>query len=147
MGNKTQRTLIIMGYIYNPDGFDWMNYQISKENPVSYHHIVEKRRNGTTTVENGAILTDKSHDLLNILDQFCPQAYNDLQDVFIRINNSNEPPTNETVKEIDSILFNIFFTSKYYFREGSCEFDRDKLLSRHRERYLKSRKKLTKCLE
>ena len=148
MGNKTQRTLILMGYIYNPDGFDWMNYKITKNNPLSYHHIVEQRSGGHTLIENGAILTDKSHDLLNILDQYCPRAYNDLQSVFRRINGSNQPPTNEIVKEVDEILFNIFFTDKYHFRnDTNLGFDRGRLLHRHRVRYLKARKELSNCLE
>lgn len=149
MGNNRQRTLIIMGYIYNPDGFDWMNFEITPKNPVSYHHIVERRNGGRTKIENGAILTDKSHDLLNILDHYCPAAYNDLQEVFREINSSSEPPSNEIVKRVDEILYKIFFTDEYYFKEKSCnyEFDKETDLSKHLERYLKSRKKLVKCLE
>ena len=32
---------IVMGYIYNPSGFDWMNFKITKDNPLTYHHITE----------------------------------------------------------------------------------------------------------
>ena len=137
--NRTLNTIITMGYIYNPDGFDWMNFKISKNNPPTYHHIKERRSGGKLTIENGAILSNFAHQLLNILDRFCKKAYNDLQNVFIKINNSNLPPTNEMVKEIDEILYKLFFTNEY-------EFDGYINISQYCDMYLESRKELKKCL-
>jgi hypothetical protein len=147
--NRVQETLIIMGYIYNPDGFDWMNYKLTDCNPYTYHHIVERRSGGHTTVGNGAILTEVAHNLLNILDQFCKEAYNDLQNIFIRINGSGEPPTYEIMKEVDNILYKLFFTNEYHF---TVNLDSDKFckirfcMNKCREMYVESRKELKKCL-
>ncbi len=143
-------TLIIMGYIYNPDGFDWMNFKLTKENPATFHHIKEKRDGGKKTIENGAILSSFAHQLLNILDLFCPDAYNDLQNVFIKINGSGEPPTIEIMQEIDDILQKLFCTEEYQFRVDMNDAKHRNSainLKRFRKYYLESRKELVKCLK
>ena len=137
--NRTLMTLIKMRYIYNPDGFDWMNFKFSKDNQPTYHHIVERRHGGHLSVENGAILSDFAHQLLNILDLSCKKAYNDLQNVFMKIIASNSPPTYEVMKEIDEILYKIFFTEEYVFTKYIN-------ISWYRHVYLESRKELKKCL-
>ena len=93
-----------MGYIFNPDGFDWMNIRLTKDNDYTYHHIEEVKKGGKTTVENGAILTEISHRFLHILEAYCPKAYNDLQNVFMTINARMEPPSFELMKEISAKL-------------------------------------------
>ena len=143
-------TLLIMNYIYNPDGFDWMNFKLTKDNPYTFHHIVERRSGGDKSVENGAILTLCAHQLLNILDSFCKDAYNDLQNIFIKINTSNEPPTYEIMKEIDDILYKLFFTNDYHFRIDLNSKDYYKVkfnMNKYCAMYLDSRKELKKCLK
>ena len=132
--------LIIMGYIYNPSGFDWMNFKLTDKNPYTFHHIVEKRNGGDKSIENGAILTNYAHQLLNVFDYFCPEAYNDLQNVFTRINTSGEPPTNDIVKEVDQILYKALMTDEYKYKKEIS-------LSKYRDMYLEGRKELKKCLE
>ena len=141
------KTLIVMGYIYNPDGFDWMNFQLTKNNKYTFHHIVEKKNGGDDSVENGAILTDIAHKFLNILEIFCPYAYDDLQNIFIRINISQRPPTNEIMKEIDQILYDIFYTDKYAFDESVLPSNSYHRYVEARGQYVLSRSKLKKCLK
>ena len=62
-----------------------MNMKLSKDNPYTRHHIKERRNGGDNSLDNIAILTKRSHSLLNILDRLCPDAYNDLQNVFRKI--------------------------------------------------------------
>lgn len=131
--------IVIMNYIYNPDGFDWMNFKVTKDNPYTYHHIIEKKHGGKKTVENGAILTFDAHSLLNLLDRYCPVEYEALQNIFRRINASNEPPTSEMMQEIDLILYQVLFTHK-------SDLIKKKLLYKYRKEYLESRKELSKCL-
>jgi len=140
------RTLIVMGYIYNPDGFDWMNFKLTKHNKYTYHHIVERKKGGDDSVENGAILTEIAHRFLNILEQYCPDAYNDLQNVFIKISNSKLPPANEIVKEMDQILYDIFYTDKYKFDENTIPGHSRRQYLVARGTYILSRKCLKKCL-
>ena len=99
-----KRALKILVDIFEPNGYDWMNFSLSKSNPYTFHHIVEKSRGGEKSVDNGAILTKNAHTFLNKLEKVCPDAYNDLQVVFAKINGTKQPVTQEIVDEIDEIL-------------------------------------------
>ena len=119
-------------------------------NPYTYHHIIEERSGGHTTIENGAILTESAHNLLNVLDCFCYKAYDDLQKEFRKINGSGLPPTNEIMKEIDAILYKVFFTDEYRFNRDISMDKYCKLrfnMNRYREMYEESRKELKMCLK
>ncbi len=99
--------------IFQPDGFDWMNFALAKSNPYTYHHILERKNGGDISINNGAILTKRAHRFLHILQFYCPEAYEDFQNVFRRINDSREPVTQQFVDEIDEIMRKIFVTEEY----------------------------------
>ena len=108
--NSTLRDMI---QIFNPDGFDWMNFALTNKNPYTYHHILEREKGGDNSVENGAILTKRAHSFLHLLQWYYPEAYKDLQRVFRRINLSMRPVTQEYVDEIDDILEKLLITKEY----------------------------------
>ena len=64
--------------IYKPMGIDWMCFQITKKNPYSFHHIKKQ--------QNGAILSKKSHRLLNWIEEKYPLLYLDWEELFFLIN-------------------------------------------------------------
>ena len=115
MGDNVDN-LKIMIKKYKPNGIDWMNFVLTRRNPFTFHHIVSKSDGGEDSIDNGAILTRLAHDLIHILEYMCPDAYNDLQSVFIKINESKRPITNETLNEIDEILYNVFNHIGYEFK-------------------------------
>ena len=125
--------------IFKPDGFDWMNFVLTRRNPYTFHHIKSRSDGGEDLVENGAILTRRAHDLLHLLEFICPEAYNDLQNVFIKINKSHKPLTEDVIYEIDDILYNILNKEYYEFR-----IDMD--LSEYRDIYYKTKNSITKKL-
>ncbi len=135
-----KRVLRIMVDIFEPNGFDWMNFVLSKNNPYTFHHIQEKHNGGPKSIDNGAILTRDAHNLLNMLEKFCPDAYNDLQNVFTKINLSKEPINDEIIKEIDEILYKVLISKEYQFTE-------DIDLSNYKSHYFEGRKRLKKCLK
>ena len=135
-----KRILRIMVDIFEPNDIDWMNFALAKDNPYTYHHIMEKHNGGPKSIDNGAILTRHAHNLLNMLEKFCPDAYNDLQNVFARINDSKKPVTEEIIQEIDNILYKVLITKEYKFTE-------DVDLSNFEGRYHEGRKRLKKCLK
>ncbi len=108
-----KHTLQVLIHIFKPEGYDWMNFATTKKNPYTYHHIVENENGGEKSIENGAILTKKAHSFLHFLQWYYPDAYNDLQNVFARINASGEPVTQEYVNEIDKILEKVLVTKEY----------------------------------
>lgn len=135
-----KKVLRILVDIFEPNNTDWMNFKLTKDNPYTYHHIKEKRKGGDKSIDNGAILTRKAHSFLHILEKNCPDAYNDLQNVFIKINASKLPPTDEIVKEIDDILYKVLISHEY-------EIIGDIDLSNYCTQYYEGRKQLKKCLK
>ena len=99
--------------IYKPNGIDWMNFTLSRRNPYTFHHIISRSDGGDDTIENGAILTRRAHDLLHILEYVCPEVYEKLKELFIKINVSRKAPDVEIKKEIEEILHDIFDGSTY----------------------------------
>ena len=55
--------------IYEPNGIDWMGFELSRHDPYTFHHIKEKCNRGKCDINNGAILTKNGHRLLNILEK------------------------------------------------------------------------------
>ena len=115
MKNNNISNLKIMIKKFKPNGIDWMNFVLTRKNPFTFHHIISRSIGGEDSIENGAILTRKAHDLIHILEYACPDAYNDLQEIFTEINSSNTNPKYEILNKIDDILYNVFNHEKYEF--------------------------------
>lgn len=90
--------------IYKPEGIDWMEYKLSRNNPYTYHHIIEKRNGGRRTLDNGAILTQYAHRYLNLLDMKYHDYYSELNSLFLFLNRTNQPPTEEYYEEVRKVL-------------------------------------------
>lgn len=102
MNVDVQRVIKEMIEIYKPNGYDWMGNRISKKNVLTFHHIV-KRKIGRTIKENGALLTQKSHQRLNKLEAHNQDLFERWQWLFIRINYSGMPPSVELISEIQAL--------------------------------------------
>lgn len=127
--------------IYKPNGVDWMNFVLTRRNPYTFHHIISRSDGGEDSIENGAILTRKAHNLIHILEYACPDAYHDLQEIFVRINGSNSPATNKTLNEIDDILYDIFNLEKYQFIVDTDLSNFKKIYYRHEKKAIKMSRK------
>ena len=92
MNTLEQEMLNKMIYIYKPNGYDWMGTPITKSNPLTYHHII-KRKDGETSISNGALLTKSSHRKLNMLMTKDPDLFDEWQWLFYAINESLTKPS------------------------------------------------------
>lgn len=99
-----KRALIELIKIYEPNGRDWMDYVMTKNNPYTFHHIKEKRNGGKLIVSNGAIITKYAHNYLNYLDYEYHKIYKDLNYMFKCLNMTQKPPTDDYYDEIHHIL-------------------------------------------
>ena len=100
---KQEKQIILeMTEIYKPNGYDWMGTKISKNNPLTYHHIIGKKR-CDATLENGALLTKSSHKKLNSLKVKGSITFDDWQFLFMDINKSNAPLTEEHIQRIQEL--------------------------------------------
>ena len=98
-----------MKKIYYPKGelyIDWMGYRITDINKPSYHHIVkaetlkEKELKTEATIENGAYLGKKSHELLHKIELLDKELYNSWNELFILINKEKKYPNEELISKI-----------------------------------------------
>ena len=99
--------------IFEHDDIDWMGFHQSSKNKYTYHHIVEKKNKGETTINNGAILTHNAHRLLNILAEDFPKAYDDYQNLFRYINNTKKPIDNDILEDIYGMMLDLFYYQDY----------------------------------
>ena len=102
MNNKEREVIKQMVEIYKPNGYDWMGAPITKNNPLTYHHIV-KRKEGETSIENGALLTKSSHRKLNILESLDKDLYDEWQWLFYAINESGYHPVRAYVEMMNEL--------------------------------------------
>ena len=89
---------------YGVNDIDWMNYKITEGNPLTYHHIEEKRNGGKKNLQNGAPLTIEAHMYLNILENKTPKLYHRINTIFTEIHEQDSPITLEQRKMIQDIL-------------------------------------------
>lgn len=64
---------VLYQVIYLNGEFCWLNGTITRDNPLTAHHIVPIRMRGKTTVENIASLTDYMHKCFNLVEQHYPE--------------------------------------------------------------------------
>ncbi len=89
--NENKILLDEMIKIYKPEDMDWMSYLVTVKNGLTFHHIVEQKNGGMTTIENGALLTKKAHRALNMLLTRDSILYNDWNGFFVDLNRTKSP--------------------------------------------------------
>ena len=98
-----------MRRIFYPKGFpyiDWMGFKVTEENKPSYHHIEKaevlrkKNESDIATIDNGAYLGKKSHELLHKIEMIDRELYNCWNDLFLEINQLRQYPTDEIWEEV-----------------------------------------------
>ena len=98
-----------MKIIFYPKGslyYDWMGFKITDENKPSYHHIIKaedlrkKKEDDIATIENGAYLGKKSHELLHKIEVIDKDLYDSWNSLFMVINKKREPISDELWDEI-----------------------------------------------
>lgn len=101
--NSQEKQLIIEGLqIFKPNDRCWMNYTISEENPLTYHHIVPVRNKeaGKTSLNNMALLSSLAHVKFNIIERKDYITAKQLNRLFQALNDTMAPPTEEYYEEL-----------------------------------------------
>ena len=94
--------------IYKPLDLDWMNYRVTRQNPITFHHIKKAEHGGLYTFDNGALLTETGHRYLHIIEYKEIKLYDMLNKMFEIINRQRHAPTQEQ-REIIEYLLNEFY--------------------------------------
>ena len=79
MSNGYVRDLMI--YYYGEKC--WLGGVVSSSNPLTYHHIKPVREGGRTTMENGALLSLRMHELFNILESQNQELADEINSYFL----------------------------------------------------------------
>lgn len=85
--------------IYKPEIMDWMQYQITKKNILTLHHIKKACEGGIASIDNGAIVTKKAHRILNKIEAIDSVLYDEWNILFRLINDAKKPPCPEYIME------------------------------------------------
>ena len=94
--------------IYKPLDLDWMNYRVTQNNPITFHHIKKAEHGGLYTFDNGALITINAHQYLNIIEYKEIKIYEMLNKMFELINKQRHAPTEEQ-REVIEYLLNEFY--------------------------------------
>lgn len=97
--NKNQIILQQLVKIYEPNGFDWLSYQITKSNILTVHHVVKVADGGQSAPDNLALLTKRSHRGINICESKDYILYSEINDFFKEIIALNAPLNDYLIKE------------------------------------------------
>lgn len=101
VGGDMKRVLSLMVSKYAITNYDWMNFQITEENPLTYHHICKKEFGGKKDLRNGALLTEKAQMYLHLIEKYNKRIYNQINQTLKEINNQGYPPTAKQIAKID----------------------------------------------
>lgn len=96
--NENQILLQELVKIYQPNGFDWLSYQITRNNILTLHHVIKVADGGLLEIKNAALVTKKSHRALNICETRDFVLYGEINDFFREII-SYGSPLNEYLKK------------------------------------------------
>lgn len=107
--NRYIRNLLI----YNYGATCWLKGVISKDNPLTLHHIIPVRFGGQTTIENGALLTLERHQLFNTLEIYRPNEAEEVNFLLKEYKGQYPQIVDERVEELIMLMYDI----KKYVKE------------------------------
>lgn len=81
--------------IYKPIDLDWLNYKVTRENPITAHHIVKREDGGKLVLDNIALLSKCGHQYLHIIEFKEHKIYEMLNKMFEIINRQGHAPTED----------------------------------------------------
>ena len=96
--------------IYIENGIDIMNFEASKENKVTYHHIIKVEDllllgfPIKKTMENGLALTRIAHSYLHLIEDFAPDIFFHLNKIILLLTKERRLPTLEERNLIEIFL-------------------------------------------
>ena len=111
---------------YAIEEFDWMSFRITKENPLTYHHIKKEASGGERTLDNGAPLTRYAQDYLHLIERYNFKIYRRINRVLSEINMQGFQPTKAQLDKINGFLleFEVRHYEQLKKRLGMGKYDK-----------------------
>lgn len=78
--------------LYETYKYDWMNFLIG-DDQLTFHHIKKIEDGGPTTIDNGALLTNRAHSYLHNIERIDKEIYLKINLILKEINKQKKAPT------------------------------------------------------
>ena len=104
MKAEVKSDIAFMARIYNTYERDWLGDPIYTIEQLTRHHIVKKEKGGENGISNYALLTKTSHCFIHYLEDNDNAEYRELNDLFLALNRSCQPPTEKYYEEVARIV-------------------------------------------
>lgn len=104
LNNEILKQMKKIYYLKGKEYIDWMGFKITEENKPSYHHIKKAEtlrkdnEDDEATIENGAYLGKKSHEMLHKLENIDKDLYDAWNYLFLVINKMKCYPIDDVLK-------------------------------------------------
>ena len=104
LNNEVLKQMKKIYYPKNKEYIDWMGFKITEVNKPSYHHIKKaedlrkENESDIATINNGAYLGKKSHELLHKIEYLDKDLYDSWNYLFLVINKMNTYPIDDVLK-------------------------------------------------
>lgn len=100
MNEMLGNMLVIFGY----SDYDWLGFKITKDNPLTCHHIRKYNEGGENIISNTALLTVSAHRYLHSIEFFDMEVYNKINMFLKTLNMERRYPTKEECEMINEWL-------------------------------------------
>lgn len=106
---------------YDIKEFDLLNYKVTKDNYLTYHHIHMRKDGGRHSVKNGIPLTLMGHNYLHQIEKYDYEKYLLLNDFFNELSKRHGFLTDEETEYIESILLAFERDNADKINEHNCK--------------------------
>lgn len=100
MKHRTSR----MVRIYELTDACFMGFPLTKDSRFTFHHCIKKEYGGSNSIDNGAVLTNDAHRLLNYIEMNYYEIYYQINCKLIEISKGKHHPTKEQLNEINELI-------------------------------------------
>ena len=106
---KVMKEMYQIYYDVDKEYIDWMGYKIDEDNYPTYHHIekredlIKENKDIEATIENGAYLGIKSHQMLHDIEKIDKELYYSWNQLFLLINKMKCYPVDDVIKMINRL--------------------------------------------
>lgn len=124
--------------IYQIDNYDWLNFKISNINNITFHHIIKNENGGKYSIDNGALLTSKSHEYLHIIENNNIIIYNELNKILKEINIQRHKPTEYQYKKIELLFLKFEYENAKELIKGKYSKTKRIMMATNRRKKLQA---------
>lgn len=103
---KVMKEMYQIYYDVDKEYIDWMGYKIDEDNYPTYHHIekredlIKENKDIEATIENGAYLGIKSHQMLHDIEKIDKELYYSWNQLFLMVNKMKCYPVDDVINII-----------------------------------------------